>query len=80
VRGAWHRAAISVGTNPTVVEAGARTVEAFLLDGFADDIYGERVEVEFVAFLRGQEKYPSLPTLIEQMNRDVEKTRLRLPL
>jgi riboflavin kinase/FMN adenylyltransferase len=79
VRGAWHRAAISVGTNPTVVEAGARTVEAFLLDGFAADIYGERVQTEFVTFLRGQEKYPSLDALIKQMNCDVAEVRRRVP-
>ncbi len=75
----WHRAAISVGTNPTVVSAGARTVEAFLLDDFAADIYGETVTVEFVAFLRAQETYETLDALIAQMNRDVEETRRRVP-
>ena len=80
VGGAWHRAAISVGTNPTVVLAGARTVEAFLLDGFAADIYGETVTVEFVSFLRAQEKYDILDALIAQMNRDVDEARRRVPL
>jgi riboflavin kinase/FMN adenylyltransferase len=80
VQGAWHRAAISVGTNPTVVSAGARTIEAFLLDGFTADIYGETVTVEFVAFLRAQQKYDNLDTLIAQMNRDVDETCRRVPL
>jgi riboflavin kinase/FMN adenylyltransferase len=78
VRGSWHRAAISVGTNPTVVEDGARTVEAYLLDGFADDIYGEPVEVEFAFFLRAQQKYETLDALLAQMARDVAETERRV--
>jgi riboflavin kinase/FMN adenylyltransferase len=77
-RGAWHRAAISVGTNPTVVENGARTVEAFLLDGFAEDIYGEPVAVAFEHFLRPEEKFPSLDALLAQMARDVAETERRI--
>ncbi len=80
VGGVWHRAAISVGTNPTVVSAGARTVEAYLLDGFGADIYGQTVAVKFVAFLRAQETYETLDALIAQMNRDVEETRRRVRL
>lgn len=80
VGGVWHRAAISVGVNPTVVENGARTVEAFLLDGFVRDIYDEPVAVEFVLFLRGEEKFASLEALTAQMARDVNETQRRLSL
>ncbi len=79
VRGHWHRAAISVGTNPTVVDNGARTVEAFVMDDFSEDIYGEVIAIEFLAFLRGEEKFPNLETLIVQMGRDVEETARRVP-
>jgi riboflavin kinase/FMN adenylyltransferase len=34
--------------------------------------------VEFVARLRGQEKFDSVDALIEQMKRDVEETRALL--
>ncbi len=78
VRGLWHRAAVSVGTNPTVVEAGARTVEAYLLDGFDVDIYDEEIAVEFIAFLRAQERFESLDALVEQMNRDVAEAQRRI--
>jgi riboflavin kinase/FMN adenylyltransferase len=66
-------AAISVGTNPTF-EGRIRTVEAFILD-FDEDIYGEELGVEFVARLRGMEKFDSVDALVEQMGRDVERTR-----
>lgn len=78
VGGSSCRAAISIGTNPTVVDAGARTVEAFLLDGFAADIYGETLTLEFLHYLRAHVKFPDLETLIAQMNHDVAETQRRI--
>ena len=39
------------------------------------DLYGRRVEVEFVARLRDEEKFPDLPTLVAQMHRDADEAR-----
>ncbi|HVK06061.1 MAG TPA: riboflavin kinase [Armatimonadaceae bacterium] len=72
----WHRAAISVGTNPTVVAQGEdapTTVEAYLMDGFDGDLYGETLTLEFRHFLRGMEKFASLEALIAGMGRDVAR-------
>jgi riboflavin kinase / FMN adenylyltransferase len=66
-------AAISVGTNPTF-EGRERRVEAYLLD-FDDDIYGDELGVEFTARLRGQARYERVEDLIEQIGRDVQRTR-----
>ena len=49
-------------------------LEVFLLD-FQGDLYGQLVEVEFLARLRDIERYNSVDELLEQMHRDVEKTR-----
>ena len=69
-------AAISVGTNPTF--AGTeRTVEAYVLD-FSGDLYGEWVELDFVARLREQRTYEAIEPLIAQMEADVAETRRRL--
>ena len=74
VLGATRRAAaISVGSNPTF-EGRERRVEAYVLD-FDGDLYGDEVGVEFVARLRGQERYDRLEDLIAQIGRDVERTR-----
>lgn len=78
VQGRLYGAAISVGTNPTVAPSAPRTVEAFLLDGFAGDIYGQTVSATFVARLRGMEKFANLDELKAQMARDVEETKRRL--
>jgi riboflavin kinase/FMN adenylyltransferase len=66
-------AAISLGPNPTFDEGGLK-LEVFLLD-FEGDLYGQLVEVDFLARLRDIERYDSVDALLEQMHRDVEKTR-----
>jgi len=73
VAGQRCRAAVSVGTNPTF-SGRARTVEAFVIDETAD-LYGQRVAVDFVSRIRGQEKFDSVEDLVAVMNIDVEKTR-----
>lgn len=63
----------SFGTRPTV---GGREplLEAHLFD-FDGDLYGRHIEVEFVARLRDEEKFPDLPTLVAQMDRDAAQAR-----
>jgi riboflavin kinase/FMN adenylyltransferase len=74
--GERHRAAVSVGTNPTF-SGRTRTVEAFVLDGDGD-LYGQHVAVDFVERLRGMEKFDSIETLVEQMGRDADEVRATL--
>jgi riboflavin kinase/FMN adenylyltransferase len=66
-------AAISIGSNPTF-SGQERTVEAFVLDE-GGNFYGRRVALEFVARLRGMERFDSVDELIAQIGRDVERTR-----
>ncbi len=66
-------AAVSVGTNPTF-DTRQRRVEAFVLD-FEGDLYGAGLGLEFVARLRGQERFDSVEALVEQMDADVARTR-----
>lgn len=66
-------AAVSVGTNPTF-SGRERRVEAFVLD-VDEDFYGQRVAVDFVAKLRDMEKFDSSQALIQEMHRDVQRTR-----
>ena len=63
----------SFGTRPTV--GGVEPLlEAHLFD-FDGDLYGRRISIEFVARLRDEEKYPDLPTLVAQMDRDADMAR-----
>jgi riboflavin kinase/FMN adenylyltransferase len=63
----------SFGTRPTV-DGKEPLLEAHLFD-FDGDLYGRHIEVEFVARLRDEEKFPDLPTLVAQMDRDAEQAR-----
>ncbi|GJF09540.1 riboflavin biosynthesis protein [Mycolicibacterium cyprinidarum] len=71
--GERYQAAVSVGTNPTF-SGRTRTVEAFVLDTTAD-LYGQHVAVDFVARLRGQEKFESVADLVAAIGADTERAR-----
>jgi riboflavin kinase/FMN adenylyltransferase len=75
--GAWHRAAVNVGVNPTFggdPRSSPVQIEAYLLD-FEGDLYGRALRVEFWRRLRDERKFDSADELIEQMGRDVAATR-----
>ncbi|HKN96916.1 MAG TPA: bifunctional riboflavin kinase/FAD synthetase [Pseudonocardiaceae bacterium] len=67
------RAAVSVGTNPTF-SGRERRVEAFVLD-MDENLYGQRVGLDFVARLRDMERYDTVEALVEQVGIDVRDTR-----
>src|SRR5262245_28894801 len=68
-----HRAAISIGTNPHY-GGEERRIEPFLLD-FEGDLYGRRLVVELWERLRDEAVFESEVALVEQIGRDVERTR-----
>jgi riboflavin kinase/FMN adenylyltransferase len=72
--GARWPTAISIGTNPTF-EGQERTVEAHALDRDDLDLYGEHVAVDFVARIRDTLRFDSIEALVEEMHRDVERSR-----
>lgn len=74
VDGIRHRAAISIGVNLTFEPEGTPRVEANLLD-FEGDLYGKRIEVQFVERLRGMVAFPSVEALVERIHEDVRQTR-----
>jgi riboflavin kinase/FMN adenylyltransferase len=69
-----HAAAVNIGTRPTVTDETRRTIEAHVLD-FDKDLYGINVTLDFVAFLRGEQKFNGVSELVAQINRDVARTR-----
>ncbi len=58
----------NVGTNPTV-DGQVRTVETWL-SGFAGELYGQGLTVDFYKLLRPEQRFPSLDALREQVFRD----------
>ena len=64
----------SLGVRPTVKVNGVATLEVHLFD-FHARIYGAHVRVDFLHKLRDEEKFPDLPTLIAQIERDVVEAK-----
>ena len=71
--GEWT-AAVSVGVRPTFVTGRGLLVEAFILD-YEGDLYGQELRLDFVERIRGEKRFDSVETLVEQMHRDVEDIR-----
>lgn len=72
--GSEHFMAVTnVGERPTFGGKELR-VEAYILD-FDRDIYGQTLTLEFVARLRGEQKFSGLDALVQQIRADVERGR-----
>jgi riboflavin kinase/FMN adenylyltransferase len=67
-------AAVSIGVRPTFKTGRGELIEAYLLD-FDGDLYGSQLRLEFLERLRGERRFDTPEALIEQMHRDVERTR-----
>ncbi|MWB93612.1 bifunctional riboflavin kinase/FAD synthetase [Flavobacterium sp. GA093] len=59
---------MNIGFNPTV-EGQKQTIEVNIFD-FDADIYGEKIEVSLLQYLREEQKFGSLELLTAQLNQD----------
>ena len=77
---AWHAdrqfgGVVNIGVRPTIQSAtGERLLELHLFD-FDQDIYGEDVEVQFLRFLRPEQKFSDIEELRRQIAKDVSLAR-----
>jgi riboflavin kinase / FMN adenylyltransferase len=72
----WRAGVANFGRTPTT---GLRDplLETHIFD-FAGDLYGKRLEVQLIAFLRPELKFAGLDLLVEQMHRDAADARALL--
>ena len=75
--GQRYQGMLSIGVRPTVGAELAQTIEVNILD-FSADLYGQLLTLEFVAWLRAEEKYDGLGALKAQLALDATNTRLAL--
>lgn len=66
-------AVASVGNRPTF--GGTKPILEVHIFNFADEIYGRYIHVDFIARLRGQEKYDRVEDLVAQMHRDADNAK-----
>jgi riboflavin kinase/FMN adenylyltransferase len=67
-------AAVNIGVRPTFDTGRGELIEAYILD-FEGDLYGSELRLDFLSRLRGERRFASAEALVEQMRRDVERTR-----
>lgn len=65
--------ATNIGTRPTF-DGGHVSIETHLLD-FEGDIYGERMEIEFVERVREERTFDGVEALVAQITKDAETVR-----
>ncbi len=67
---------LNIGFRPTVAGEN-QTIETYIFD-FDKDIYGEHMTLFFHEFLRPEQKFTGLPALVEQLQQDENRARVRL--
>ncbi|MCP3031754.1 bifunctional riboflavin kinase/FAD synthetase [Halobacillus sp. A1] len=70
---AQYYSLISAGYRPTV-NGQTYKVEAYLLN-FSGDLYGKKVTVKYLRFMRGEENFNGLDALVEHMQHDEQQAR-----
>ena len=73
VDGTLRDAVASFGRRPTFGN-GAPLLEVHVFD-FSGDLYGRRVQVEFVGWIRGEERFESAEALVARMEEDARQAR-----
>ncbi len=71
--GKWYNGVANIGFSPTF-DDHIFTVEVYILD-FEEDIYGQKIRVNFVKRLRDEKKFSSVAELAEKIQNDVKEAR-----
>ncbi|MDX2156821.1 MAG: bifunctional riboflavin kinase/FAD synthetase [Hyphomicrobiaceae bacterium] len=71
--GRRHQGAAYLGTRPTF-DNGPPVLEVFLFD-FDADLYGKKIEVSFVEFIRPDKRFEGMEALVVQMDKDCAAAR-----
>ena len=71
VDGIFYAGVTNIGVRPTVEKGMAPRAETYLI-GFSGDLYGKQVPVEFLSFLRPEQKFDSVEALRDQIASDAQ--------
>ena len=72
-----YNGALYIGDRPTVADAGSKRVEVNIFD-FSGNLYGKRITVELVDFVRKDKKFDGVEELVAQIDEDCKKIRVLL--
>ncbi len=69
-----YNAVTNIGINPTFGDIDEYQIESHLLDANVD-LYTKEIEIEFIQFLRAEQKFEGLESLVTQIKLDIERRR-----
>jgi riboflavin kinase/FMN adenylyltransferase len=78
IDGKEYPAAVSIGRLPTFEEDQLQ-IEAHLI-GFTGDLYGQKLRLQLIDWVRDQQKFPGIEALKSQLAKDIELTKSRWTL
>ena len=59
------------GTKPTVNKTMQKTLETHILNGFSENIYGQKIRINFLKFIRKEQKFKDIKELKKQIMTDI---------
>ena len=69
-----HKAMLNIGTRPTVSKGMAKSIEVHILD-FEGQLYGEKIDIQFVKRIRGEMKFDGVADLKTALVQDEASIR-----
>ncbi len=72
-RAQLYRGMMYIGTRPTIDQSGQRSIEVHIFD-FQREIYGDKLEIFFVQYLRGDARFNDLEELKTALDQDKENS------
>ena len=70
--GTKRRGMLNIGTRPTLDNGDHKSIEVNIFN-FSGDLYRKIIEIEFIEFMRKEEKFDSMEELIQQIDKDKEE-------
>ena len=70
--GTKRRGMLNIGTRPTLDNGDHKSIEVNIFN-FSGDLYNKIIEIEFIEFIRKEEKFDSIEELIQQIDKDKEE-------
>lgn len=75
VNGKARGAVTNIGNRPTFKPPSELTwVETHILD-FCENVYGQEIQLDFIARLRDEQRFPDVQSLVEQIHKDIASAR-----
>ncbi len=69
-----HYGMLNIGIRPTLDNGDTRSIEVNIFD-FRDNIYSQQLRLEFLTFIRQEQKFSSIEQLQEQLEKDEQVCR-----